>query len=809
MRQALLILVFLVSLLCHTSRAAESFLVKDGQAMSEIVIARKPPRTTRLAARELQTYIEKISGAKLAIVTAPSGQCPACIYVGRSPYTDKLGVSEAGLKADAFKMVSGKDYLVLLGQDTDFTPRGPTPRKLFDEAERERVYKEWDELTGEKWYPRLHVPRRYSPKMDLWAYDGRGSLNAVYKFLRGLGCRWYFPGEIGEILPKMASIPLPQINKTVHPDFEMRRFLFYRHEFFLASEDEIKWQLRLGLNQDERIGSAHGITSIVCRKEVKRAHPEYYALYNGKRHNPTDGHIFDGAPCLSSRALFEKNLKFVHALCDIYGDSIVGVGPSDGYMMCECDLCKGKDTPGRGWEGQLSDYVWEYVDRVAREVYKTHPDRIISGCAYARYALPPEKIETMSPNLIVGFCYWRSWLLDPDKRAVWLGAREDWLKKLPSKRIWFYGYHLHGTERSPYRGVPVYFPHLIAEDLRSLQGLSLGDYIEVYRNSPSDKWNALASNHLNVYVNARLLWDADRDVDTMLEEYYDKFYGPARNEMKALVEYAEANWMKANKDYTVIDRFFELLSAAEAAAGTDTVYSRRVGLLRPFMAPLTQLRERLAKGRGDNPKVRALGRKKADITFDGKLDDKFWDFYSHSLSEIQTGALAYYGTTFKVAWADNAIYFGIRCHDQPGGQLHFAGKTQDDANIWNGDTIEILLETQSHDYYQITINPAGIIADVDRENGINTRWSSGAEVATQIGDGFWTAEVRIPVAGEGQTQVDPLNGVDGRKPNTTYPWYFNVCRQRVRDNWTEHSAFCPTGKPDFHDPMKFAELSVP
>jgi hypothetical protein len=155
------------------------------------------------------------------------------------------------------------------------------------------------------------------------------------------------------------------------------------------------------------------------------------------------------------------------------------------------------------------------------------------------------------------------------------------------------------------------------------------------------------------------------------------------------------------------------------------------------------------------------------------------------------------------------MYFGIRCHDQPGGQLHFAGKTQDNANIWNGDTIEILLETQSHDYYQITINPAGIMADVDRENGINTRWSSGAEVATQIGDGFWTAEVRIPVAGEGQAQVDPLNGVDGRKPNTTYPWYINVCRQRVRNNWTEHSAFCPTGKPDFHDPMKFAELSVP
>jgi len=44
---------------------AESFLVENGEPRAEIVIASDPPRSTRLAAHELQTSLEKISGAKL------------------------------------------------------------------------------------------------------------------------------------------------------------------------------------------------------------------------------------------------------------------------------------------------------------------------------------------------------------------------------------------------------------------------------------------------------------------------------------------------------------------------------------------------------------------------------------------------------------------------------------------------------------------------------------------------------------------------------------------------------------------------
>jgi hypothetical protein len=98
--------------------------------------------------------------------------------------------------------------------------------------------------------------------------------------------------------------------------------------------------------------------------------------------------------------------------------------------------------------------------------------------------------------------------------------------------------------------------------------------------------------------------------------------------------------------------------------------------------------------------------------------------------------------------------------------------------------------------------------DLDRKGGLKTLWSSQAQVAAHVGDGYWSLEIRIPLAGEDQDQIDAENGVAGRRPTRTYPWYINVCRQRLRDNGPEYSAWSPTGKKHFHDVMKFGELYV-
>ena len=64
--------------------AEDQFLVDEGKAYAEIIISESPARSTRLAAAELQTYVAKISGARLPIRAEPSGDVPVQIYVGES-----------------------------------------------------------------------------------------------------------------------------------------------------------------------------------------------------------------------------------------------------------------------------------------------------------------------------------------------------------------------------------------------------------------------------------------------------------------------------------------------------------------------------------------------------------------------------------------------------------------------------------------------------------------------------------------------------------------------------------------------------
>ena len=768
----------IIASLSASGAPGQALIVDRGQARADIVIAESPSRTAKLAAVELQNFIVTISGGKPLIVTEPGRDNPVHIYVGASGHTDRLNITDDDLEYDAFRIVSGDDWLVLLGSDKEF-------------GDATRLGQDIERLEG----------------LSLSEEDGRGSLNAVYEFLRGLGCRWYFPGDIGEIVPKMETIALPQVNKTVRPDFRLRHMRQYYHSFYQTPGDhEILWQLRLGINSSRRVlGSprGHGIIEVYRDEDVQENHPEYFALWGGKR---AIGHA-DGAPCLSSEGLFEANVEYVRSMFD-KGEPMVSVAPSDGYTtLCQCDLCRGKNTPERGWNGLLSDYVWDYVNRVAIEVYKTHPDKTISCIAYTTYLLPPEKIEELSPNIALILCRWRSQFISRSKREKFTDLLDAWLEKLPSKEVYIWDYYLHSRPDRTYEGIPVYFPRIIDEDLKSLKGISGGDYIEVARNSPSwgKTWHAMATNHLNVYVTARLYWDVDQDLDAMLDEYYVNFYDPVAGEMKAFVEYCETDWPKSLKDVAVIDRFVDMLDDARTKAG-DTIYGKRVGMVVDYIQPLVVRRGEIDKGRKDAPVAVAEKRDKADFTLDGTLDETFWDgLESYPLRDLADGGKPDAETTFKVAWSEGFLYFAIRCAETDMKNLRIGATENEDANVWKGDEVELLLETPTHVYYQIAISPVGAILDVDWKDGFDTTWSSGTEAAARQGEDFWTVEVRVPVAGAEADQVDDKNGVSGDIPSEENPWFFNVCRQRMRGDARQLSGFSPTGS-GFQNPGKFGKL---
>ncbi|MFA7160258.1 MAG: DUF4838 domain-containing protein, partial [Kiritimatiellia bacterium] len=643
------------------SVSGESFLVKDGKPRAEIIIAEKPARMTKLAASNLQEYVSKMTGAMLPVTNAPDKNIPVKIYVGKSKFTDELKLSADGLAHGAFRMASGENWLALLGPDGDFVPLEPYPHDKKDLA---RVKKDWDAMNPDDYYayPYSQLYQSYYPDLDVWSLDDAGTMNAVCEFLRGLGVRWYFPGELGEIVPKLGDIALPAVDRTVKPDFPIRRFGYYRND-----TTNILWNLRLGVNYGhEMIGltqNCHGSKWIYMRDEVKKSHPDWYALWGGQR---ATNHSYSGAPCLSSDGLLRQQLKFARFMFDVRKEPMLSLDVCDGYgsAMCGCDLCKGKDTVERGWSGNMSDYVWSYVNRAAVELYKTHPKHKVSGLSYSAYTLPPEKIDKLSPNVALMFCQSRSTFNDRAHRDKVVKLRQEWLEKLTLKEMYIYEYYTHN--KPPGRAdIPVYFPRLIAEDLRALKGISQGDMIEVYRHSDPKQftWDPLAVMHLNIYVTASFWWDANQDLDALLDEYYKLFYGPAEKEMKEFIEYSEANWPLMSTRVEPIDKALALLAAARKAAG-EGIYGKRVDLVAECLKTLPERREKLASAHKGAPRAFAAGRKIADLKLEGKLDEAFWkDVPVYELKELISSNAPKSKTAFQVAWADKAIVFGIRCED--------------------------------------------------------------------------------------------------------------------------------------------------
>lgn len=804
--------ILLVVSLLPMAASAESFLVKDGQARAEIIIGETPARMARHAAKELQAYVEKISGAKLPILTAPSGGDAIPVYVGQSTHTDRLKITDEGLLHGAFRIVSGGQWLVLLGRDRDFQPREPWPHSAKD---NERVLKEWDAMTGETWGMDTNLSQLYkqhNKELDAWEQDERGSVNAVHELLRGLGVRWYLPGEIGEIVPQHREIPLPVGDRTVRPDFPLR-YPYQYGKRFSGKTEEAQWQLRLGLNQaPDLIGPAyiaHGTNYVHMRPEVMKAHPEYYSLVKGQR--DTDDR---GKPCLSSPGLREANVRYVRAAFDKLGLPAISVMPADGYTaMCECELCKGKETPERGGFGRFSDYVWDYVNEVAREVYKTHPDKKIVAMGYGASVLPPTKIAKLSPNIIVCLAQSRSSFQEKEKRGWMQDVRRDWLAKLPagSQQLFVYDYYLHPREERAFAFIPVYFPHAIAEDLRSLKGISLGDYIEVYRAKDLDTFGV---NALNLYVTSRLWWDSSLNVDALIDEYCADMYGPASQEMKTFISHSEAAWMDMLNSPQSITQTFALLAKAQQKAPPGSLHARRIALVADYIQPLIARRDQMLRStdREGARAVRISDRDGSQIKIDGRIDEDVWKklsgYQQASLMDCATGKDApRMKTRMGLFWHDNSLYVSIRCEDRDIPGLSITGAQNDDARILEGDHVQMLIETQTHGFYQIAVNPQGLVLDSDHEGGVKPKWSANAEVASHIGEGFWSVEMRLPVAGDMQAAVDALNGISGRKPAGTYPWYINICRQRVRGASAERFAFSPTSKPDFLEPAKFGRLN--
>lgn len=137
------------------------------------------------------------------------------------------------------------------------------------------------------------------------------------------------------------------------------------------------------------------------------------------------------------------------------------------------------------------------------------------------------------------------------------------------------------------------------------------------------------------------------------------------------------------------------------------------------------------------------------ITIDGKLDESTWTNAEVCNSFIQSspnvGSLSNFQTEIRIAYNNNAVYFGITCF-APKEDISHVLSQRDELNS-TIDYVAILLDTYNDDQngFVFAVSSRGVQYDGKVFTGdwyaeLNLAWHS----ATKITDSSWTAEIKIP-----------------------------------------------------------------
>jgi hypothetical protein len=310
-----------------------------------------------------------------------------------------------------------------------------------------------------------------------------------------------------------------------------------------------------------------------------------------------------------------------------------------------------------------------------------------------------------------------------------------------------------------------------------------------------------AINHLMFFLRNRMTWNRNLDLDKELEEYCALFYGPAAKEMRELLRFSEEVWMRpaprlvtASTGYLKaedVPKFFDLLSRAKAKAG-DSIYGRRIDLLAGEMEPLKKVFENLAR---KGPELRAFRFTDGqEPKVDGDLTKPFWwyrndikpEYTFYPLKDMFTGETPrHVSTSVSFRYTAGSLFIAVDCREPKMDRIQARCARPDDADIWNGDFVEIRLETPNGRQPLIVVNPAGAVYDSDSTSPKAEDlpvFYKVANCAVRKLDDRWTVEI----------QVD-ANSLEATMPSQPFPWGIQVSRQRLAGNTPEFYQLSPTG----------------
>lgn len=339
----------------------------------------------------------------------------------------------------------------------------------------------------------------------------RGTMYAVFSFLENVfGVRWYTP-EV-TVIPKREKYTFNYINHFEEPSIQVRNDFYYEaFDPTWAAHNKINGAMgyRKQHGDIEGYWSVHTFYKFMPPSEFYDEHPEYYSLIDGKR-------IYENAQlCLTNPDVLDiitKRLK--QTMREHPSNLIYSVSQNDWRNPCQCDKCQAiVDQKG----GQSGIIVW-FVNQIADRIKDEFPDKYVGTLAYQYTRKPPENIKPKNNVVIrlcsIESCFAHDFKSGPENQSF-LSDLEKWSDISPHLYIWDYVVNF-SHYIMPYPNFKVLQPNI--QTLRD--NSSIGIMEQAAYQSRGGEFA-----ELRAYVISKLLWNAEADVDKVIDDFMYGYYG--------------------------------------------------------------------------------------------------------------------------------------------------------------------------------------------------------------------------------------------------------------------------------------------
>ena len=489
----------------------------------------------------------------LAAGTVISGAEP--LTLSENGKTDYVIVSEIGAQ-EGFAVKELKDFLKQ-STGTDFkdapvAEAGKYPRRIVvgDNALSQ-------ELLGEATLASLRSEESLvaTKGRDLiLAGEGeRGTLYAVYSFLENeLGCRWYTAYR-DIVVPKHETLAVGELCRRELPAFKFRYMSTYFYQ--LRPERELFFFR-------DRLNSIESAALPELRNDLPMIGPGCHTLYfymnpEKKYHEdwkncpkPPLNNLFESNPAFFSMDASGKRMKL--QLC--FGnpqlrktltsqiEAVINSSPRSARVLtldandvpgkfCNCPECLKLEGKYHTPAGPLLDYLLELCAYLKQK----HPEVYVKTLAYRKgqSEIPPDNVEKLPDNLIIVFAPIESNFaapLDHPSNKDTMENLRKWCKIAKNVWVWYYS-NPYCDNHPPFGNI-----EKMARDVKILKDTGVSGTFFEHGSGVQQGFNFA---ELQTWLLLKLFQNPDQDLDKLVVEFTDYYYGKAAPLIRAYMKELE------------------------------------------------------------------------------------------------------------------------------------------------------------------------------------------------------------------------------------------------------------------------------